>query len=335
MASSTGDNILPLANCRQIHFAEAGNPQSTCIILFFSGMLSVGTALESSIPCCFSDIQPHYIAPTIPGNGLSSTRPSNIPYHVNLCDSITALLEHLHPSDGSRDNVIEHIFVAGGSYGTVMAQMIFGAPFKSFPLGRKVRGMLLLAPFSPFREHADYTRNMTWSNWLSVGPPSQTIPWTLIPRLIRSALAMRCRDITGARALLDTALFNGMDKEELAAFEDYAMEKRGLSGEQLRMEMAQNALQSSQNWDGFVEGSDILHSNWGFDISTLDDEHVGRQRPVLIVYSESDPLGDGMALWLADAYPSSRLKMVPGGHLASLYHIEEIWTTMLDMSVLK
>ena len=70
----------------------------------------------------------HYIAPTLPGNGESSSTPTGVPYHLNLCQTITALLEELYPSTGSRGNASERLFIGGGSYGSVPAEMLYGAP---------------------------------------------------------------------------------------------------------------------------------------------------------------------------------------------------------------
>ena len=322
------EHILLLPNNRQLHYAAAGRSSSSIVVLFFSGYLSIGTASNSTLPTPLAEAGAHYVAPTIPGNGESSSTPRGIRYHTNLAKSITALLEELHPSDGSKGNAIEKLYLSGGSYGSVQAQMLYGAPHELFPYGRKVAGMLLLAPFSPFKHHKYYGRTLIWSNWISVGPPSQWIPFRLIPRILSCFIALRCKDIEGAKALLDQALFSKMDAAEKQEFEDFALEKRGKTADQFKAQMAEGALRCTKNWDGFLEGPDVLHSDWGFEPAKLDAEHSNVQRPVLIVQGDADESGGGMAQWLLENNKYAELRKIQGGHLAGLFHMGEIWGDM-------
>jgi hypothetical protein len=206
--------------------------------------------------------------------------------------------------------------------------MLYGAPYELFPYGRRIAGLILAAPFSPFKYHKDYTRDMTWTNWISVGPPSQWIPFRLVPRLVSTAIAARCKDLEGVKKLFDTLLFSKMSGEEKARFEAYALENRGVPADVLKTEMANGALRCTENWDGFLEGPDVLHSDWGFDPAALDDEH---SKPVLVVQSEADELGEGMGRWLVDSYKKARLEKISGGHIAALYCMDEIWSDLLSM----
>ena len=324
------EHLLRLPNNRQLHYASAGNESSNIVVLFFSGTLSIGSASNSTLPTPVARLGAHYIAPTLPGNGDSSSTPNGVSYHTNLCRTVTALLEELHPSEGSKGNAIERLLIGGGSYGSVPAQMLYGAPFGAFPYGRRISSLLLMAPFSPLKYHKDYARHMTWTNWLSIGPPSQWIPFRLIPRLLSTVIAARCKDMKGARGLLNTALFSKMDAEEKEAFEIFAQMKRGKTAEQLMNSMADGVLRCTANWDGFIEGPDVLHSDWGFEPAKLDGEHSNEQRPVLIVQGEADELGPGMAEWLVENYAHGMVKKIGGGHLASLYHMDEIWDDILE-----
>lgn len=314
---------------RQLHYASAGNPDASTVILMFSGYLSVGTATHAAIPKPFNQDGIHWIAPTIPGNGPSSSTPKNVPYHVNLAETMTALLEHLHPSDNRKGNAIEQLYLAGGSYGSVPCQMLFGASFSRFPYGPKIAGAMLLAPFSPFKWHKDYTKQMTWANWISVGPPSQWVPFRIVPRLLSTVIAAKCKDLKSTRSLMDQLLFSKMSEDEAQRFNTFAETKRGMTGEQLKDEMASTAFRCTVNWDGFLEGPDVLHSDWGFHPARLDDEHS--KKPVLVVLSEDDELGDGMGIWLAEKYKHAQLKRIDGGHIAALYHQDECWAELLDM----
>ena len=149
------EHILPLPDNRQLAYADNGNRNSRIIYLFFSGYMSVGTA--NNIPTPLHKLEVHFIAPTLPGNAESSTI-VGVPYNIGLCQDITTLLRHLHPSG------IDKLYLGGGSYGSVPAQMLYGAPYDLFPLGPKIAGLLILAGFSPFKQHTAYRKSMTWQN---------------------------------------------------------------------------------------------------------------------------------------------------------------------------
>ena len=346
--AAQNESILELSHGRQLHYAAAGDPTSNVVILFFEGYFSIGTARESSVP---EALRPaHYITPTLAGNGQSSETPKGGAYNVNLCQTMTALLEELHPSDNSKSNAIDKLYLGGGSYGTVPCQMLFGAPYSLFPYGRTIAGMILAAPFSPFRQHKNYAKSLIWSNWISVGPPSQWMPFRLVPRLLSMFIAHRCKDITGARSLMDMALFSKMDEAEKQQLENFAQEKQGMNVEQFKNEMARGrcekslcclykrscpidssagALRCMENWQGFLEGPDVLHSDWGYELSKLDEEHP---KPVLVVLSEADDLGAGMGEWLAENYRHGKLKTVKGGHIAALFCWDEMFDDLVQQA---
>ena len=143
-------------------------------------------------------------------------------------------------------------------------------------------------------------------------------------------IALQCKDINGAIRLLDKALFSKMDAEEQARFEAFARDKRGKTAEEFKTSMAEGALKCTTNWGGFLEGPDILHSDWGFEPARLDEHHSNERRPVLIMQGDADDLGEGMSQWLVDNYGYARLMKVSGGHLAGLYHMDDAWTDLLD-----
>ncbi|KAF9452073.1 hypothetical protein P691DRAFT_785428, partial [Macrolepiota fuliginosa MF-IS2] len=177
------EKLLNLPGGRALAYEHSGNPNSKTIVLFFHGVFDVGSAARPSPTLLKHDV--HYIAPTLPGWGNSSTRayPNKTPFYLAIAQDTTALLEHLHPGCSSAPEGEYKLYVSGGSYGTVAAQMIFNASPEVFPPGRHITACLLLAPFSPFRYQKDYVKGMTWRNYISVGPPSQCIPWRLTQRL--------------------------------------------------------------------------------------------------------------------------------------------------------
>lgn len=320
-ANGECEHILPLDNGRQLSFTRNGPSNARTVILFFSGLFSVGSSYDVAEPC--RAIGAQSVAPTLPGMGHSSTRRADMSYHESLARDMNALLAHLYPRDD-----YDALYVAGGSYGTVPAQMLFGASYSIFPAGRKIVGCVLLAGFSPLKYHTDYQSSLTWANWFSVGPPSR-LPFRILQRIFKSAIGPKLATQQGAETLLRQLLFNDMDAEERSIFDAWLLRK-GESEHDLLVRMARGAVASSENWDGFMEVSDVLHSDWGFDYATLDDEHTSK--PVLIVTSARDKIGGRMNMWLADATSrSSRLMTIPGGHISSLFYMDEIWAEILKL----
>lgn len=315
------EHILPLPGGRQLAYAHNGPPASRIVIIFYSGLMSVGNASNVPAPC--QQIGAHWLAPTLPGFGNSSTRAdASEPYHVALARDVAALLDHLYPTAA-----YDVIFLAGGSYGTVQAQMLYGAPYELFPPGRKIGGCLLLGGFSPFKYDTNYTKSLNWSNWFSIGPPAQWIPFHLLQRLGSVVIASKMKTLDGAKTFLDTVLFNKMGAQEKDRLAQY-LEKRGITRDEFVDKMARDAVRSCRTWDGFYEVSDVVHADWGFDPATLDDDHASK--PVLVVGGEDDDLGGSNNAWLVANYKSAKLKMIPGGHISAIYYMDEIFNEFLN-----
>jgi pimeloyl-ACP methyl ester carboxylesterase len=315
------EHILTVPDGRQLAYAHNGNPSSRKVVVFFPGLFGVGTARD--VPEPMRSVQAHWISLTLPGMGnTSSTRPG-VPYCVNLARDVSALLNYLHPGG------IDQLFVAGGSYGTVAAQMIYGAPYDIFPQGRSIAGCLIAAGFSPFKYHKDYAKSLIWPNYISVGPPSQIVPLRLVQRLLRSFLASKLSTIEGAERFLRDALFDKMDGDERAMFDKYLVKQGEITGQFIR-NMAETVIRSTNNWDGFMEVSDVLHSDWGFVPNQLDDEHA--RKPILIVGSDKDELGNRMNEWLVQNYKAAHSKQVAGGHISALFYQDELWVQMLELA---
>ncbi|KAJ7057103.1 Alpha/Beta hydrolase protein [Mycena amicta] len=319
------EKLLPLPNNRMLAYEEAGDATSTLIVIFFHGVFGVGRAPERLSPVLVEK-KAHYITPTLPGWGNSSTRTGKS-YHEALAEDITALIEHLHP-----DTKEMKIYICGGSYGSVPAQMLYGASFDVFPPGKHVRGCLLAAPFSPFKHHTDYTRGMTWSNYFSVGPPSQIIPFNLLQRVVGAGVSMRFtgpKNVQKAEKFLRGFLFDSASAEEKAAFKAWR-EQQGLEEGQFEGKMAESMSKSMEKTRvGFIECGQVLHSDWGFVPKDLDDAHtVGRR--VVIAASTDDELGPEFAKWLKANYKNSSLKWVPGKHISALYEMDNLLAELLQ-----
>ena len=324
--------ILRLPSNRQLHYAAIGDPASTTLIVFFSGYMSVGTVptpLPDPLLHLPSGGTAHYVAPTIPGNGASSPTAPGLPYHASLLRDLDALLTSLYPAGPA---AIERFYVGGGSYGSIPAQMVFGADdATTFPWARKLRGLLLLAPFSPFRLHKDYARDMTWTNWVGVGPVAKWVPFGTVQWLASCAMASMLSDVPKSEKFMRDFVFGKMGDEERADCRRW-LESRGLTEDEWISEMAEGPRKctggNEGGWRGFLEGPKVVHSDWGFKPWELGSER-GR---ALIAAGDEDDLGLGMARWLRNNYQGARLEVVKGGHVATLWHIDEIWLELLQMN---
>lgn len=318
--SGEEEHILPLSNNRQLAYAHNGPATSRTVIIFFPGLFGVGRAPRVSEAC--RDVQAHFIAPTLPGMGNSSTRDKSVPYHVSLARDISALLSHLYPTDA-----FDTLYLSGGSYGTVPAQMLYGASYELFPAGRKIAGCLLIAGFSPLKYHHGYAKTLSWQNWFSFGPPTQLLPFHLLQWLFRKIIGSHMNTQDGAGAFLQQHIFSKMDDAERSKFKQW-LEINGLSEDSFIAKMACDTIRCNQNWDGFMEVSDVMHSDWGFEPKELDDEHASK--PMLVVGSSVDQLGGTSNDWLVENYRSARLKLLPGGHISALFYMDELWEDLFE-----
>ncbi|KAJ7739987.1 Alpha/Beta hydrolase protein [Mycena maculata] len=317
------EKYLTLIDGRTLAYGDTGDASSSLVVIFLHGVFGVGSASTSLSPVLIEK-KVHYITPTLAGWGYSSPRPSSKSYAAVLTSDMTELITHLHP-----DTHNLRIYVAGGSYGTVPAQMLYGAPFDTFPLGRNIVGCLIAAPFSPFKWHKEYTQSMTWMNWFSVGPPSRILPFRPIQRMAVLGISMKMSTVDEAEAFLRGLLFDSAAPEERAAFAKWR-EAHGLEEGVFERQMASNMVKSiSKSWAGFIEVADVIHSDWGFRPDSLDEEHTLR-RSIMVAASSDDDLGPHMATWLRANYKNSSLKWVAGKHLSALYEMDNMWAEMME-----
>ena len=172
------EKLLALPDGRTLAYEHTGPPTGPSVIIFFSGTLSVGSASPARHHPALASA--HYIAPTLPGYGNTSPPSKGVTYAATIAGDMRALLNDLYPDQGP-----VNLYIAGGSFGTVAAQMLYGAPFDTFPQGRNIRKMLLLSGIPPIEPDFNYARWMTWQNYIAAGPPARYIPFRIIPRLIK------------------------------------------------------------------------------------------------------------------------------------------------------
>jgi hypothetical protein len=315
----SNEQILTLPGGRQLAYEHNGSPNSTKVVIFFHGIFSIGTA-DYLLPVV-RDREMHSIAPTLPGWGNSSPVPPGTTFAAYLVSAVSALLDHLHPLTSA--GPAPEIYLSGGSFGTAPAQILFGAPHDAFPHGRHIAGLLLIGPFAPFHCYPAYARSLTWLNWLSVGPPQRWIPLNLLHRMLASAMRATFRDPARVENLLRRALFDKMDDAERAKFARWR-EERGYAEGQLERELSANSVRSvASSWDGYLRTAGVLHADWGFCPSTLDEAHA---KPVLVVSSDRDEEAPrAHARWLVENYKLARLRTVEGGHISSLFEMNDIF----------
>ena len=317
------EKYLDLPGGRRLAYAENGNPSSSTLIIFFHGTFGVGAVDTLQKYLVEKDV--HFVAPTLAGWGKTSPRNKDIPFHVGLASDTTALIDHLRPvKEGLK------IYIAGGSFGTVPAQMLYGASFDIFPSGRNVVGCMVMAPLSPFKLHKDYTKSMTMLNYIGVGPPSQYIPFNLVRRLGSVVFKNKLNTPEKAEAFVRQVVFDKMGEEEKAEFAKWREERGKVEG-QVEREFGQTVMRSVQEtWVGFIETADVIHGDWGFAPNALDEEH--NSRPILLVTSEGDTMApDAMAKWLAENYKNGHYRSVNGGHLATMFHMNELWQELFEL----
>jgi pimeloyl-ACP methyl ester carboxylesterase len=324
------EQLLALPDGRTLAYAHAGTFTSSTVVIFFTGTLSVGDASHPNPVLMSKGV--HYIAPTLPGYGNTSPPAHGVTYAATVARDTSALLDQFYPDASNLS-----LYIGGGSFGTVPAQMLYGAPFSTFPAGRQLKGLLLLGAFPPFQNDEErgfiYTRSMTWSNYISVGPLSRVIPFRLLQHGVKWVIQSKLSSQEKAEAFLRQFLFDKMDDEEKEAFRAWR-EKRGSEEGQFERERAQILRRSvEKSWEGFLSTQEVLHGDWGWGgkkLGELDQEHT-EGRKVLIVTSDKD---DGApAEWgeyLSTKYANARLKSLRGGHIASLCHLDEIWTDLLE-----
>ncbi|KAL6849625.1 hypothetical protein ACO1O0_009167 [Amphichorda felina] len=321
-AKGAEEHILDLGLGRQVAYAHNGPTASRTVVIFFSGLFSVGSAPDVPQPCRALGV--HWIHPTLPGLGRSSARAAGEEYHVALARDMTALLDHLYPTGD-----FDRLYVGGGSYGTVPAQILYGAAYHVFPAGRKLAGCLLQAGFSPFRYHVGHAQTLSWHTWFSVGPPSQLVPFQLLQRTLSTLLALKFRTIDGVKAFLEQTLYSRMGADEQARMAEF-LAGRGRTRDEFVDAAARGVVRCCEQWAGFHEVSDVIHSDWGFDPAALDDDHA--RCPVLVVGSDGDPQGGSTNAWLGASYTSARVRTVPGGHMSTLFYTDELWREVFEMS---
>jgi pimeloyl-ACP methyl ester carboxylesterase len=165
----SNEKYISLSDGRQLAYTDQGDIGSNKIFIFFHGAFGIG---DSSIEKNFyKEIGYHFITPTLPGWGNSSPWPENQPISHYPNDIHQLLL-------GLKKNHCKNlrITVAGGSYGSVFAQICFGTSTDIMPEIINVQSLIVFSGFSSFRYHKKYTNGMSWLNYFMLGMPAIHFP---------------------------------------------------------------------------------------------------------------------------------------------------------------
>ncbi|KAG2122471.1 Alpha/Beta hydrolase protein [Suillus clintonianus] len=312
------EQYLPLRDGRTLAYAEDGNISSKTVVLHFHGLFTVGGALLKSPVLLSKNI--HLIMPTLPGWGNTSPPPPSTPYNDCIASDMTTLLSHLYPD--SNDRGIK-LYISGSSFGSVPAQILYGAPYDKFPFGRCISGVLLTGALTPFRYHKDYAKQMTWESYFMFGPIGYYVPFNLVSHVMKFMLARKMATIEGAGARLRETFFNRMDQAEQEMFARWS-EKHGTVPENVVRRMGEGCVKSvSKSWEGFMLTLPLLHSDWGFRPDALDEEH-SRPRVLLTAGKDDHMTPVTYAHYLAANYKNARIKDIGGGHMSMLYKNDEL-----------
>ncbi|KIK96952.1 hypothetical protein PAXRUDRAFT_825439 [Paxillus rubicundulus Ve08.2h10] len=324
-SSSTEEQYLPMPRGRTLAYSAAGTPTSTTVALYLHGAFTVGNASKPPKPMVDEDKPIHYICPTLPGWGKTSPPLPDTEYVDCVTGDMTALLEHLYPNNADEIK----LYVAGASFGSLPAQMLYGAPYAKFPFGRRIAGLLLVVPTASYRHFTDYYKTLDWFSYLFAGPIVKYDYFQIVPKIMALLIGAQFANADRAEAALKRSLFATMDDDEREVYRKWREDNRVSEREALR-ELAELAVRSVQtSWEGIRMLPRIGHADWGFHPDTLDEEH--NRPPVLVVSARQDRMAPEVhQRYLVDHYKNARMKYIDGGHSAPRYYMDELWDELFS-----
>lgn len=315
------EKLLAVSDGRTLAYAEGGDISSSIVVIHFHSIFSIGQVNHLSMYLLRKEKGVHFLAPTLPGWGKTSPPSRASSFAACVIADITALLEHL-----SKDRKDLRIYVCGSKYGSIPAQILYGAPFDIFPLGRHISALLIPHPFCPFRSHTQYTPSFNFLMWMMFGAPSRILPSNLVLRYYKRTLKQKLSTTECAQSLVRRA-FSGLKTADREVFVR-SMKKQGLTEEQAGWERARAAVMSvSSSWEGYLAIPSVIRSDWGFMPAMLDEEHA--RRPVLIVTQKPCDMGQR----LVEDYKNVHPIYCKGTDFCMVREAEDIWECFLSMGV--
>ncbi|KAH7105557.1 hypothetical protein BKA62DRAFT_813297 [Auriculariales sp. MPI-PUGE-AT-0066] len=320
--SSSNEQYLTLPDERVLAYAQCGNLQSNTVVIWFHGIMAVGEAKK--LPKGLDGKDVHFISPTLPGLRA---------FHEVVPKDTLALILHLHPDALTNDDF--RLFVAGGSYGTVPAQIVYGCSHDLFPLNtsQKMKGCLLASGFCPMYRFPEFTSHLTWANYIAIGSWSVAIPFRLIPRLITVGISLQVNTLEKARSFVQKFIIDKMSEEERRSIEA----AQGRTVEEVRDHMGDIVFRSTQkSWEGYIDFSHAANSDWKlrpevFKQAPGDEIEAELTTPRVLVTTthEDDLAAPVFSEWSAKNFKNAELKVYPGGHIGILGYMKEVWEALL------
>lgn len=255
----TAEKLLTLPGGRKLAYEHAGIFTSLTLVIFFHGSLSVGSAARPSPVLLSKGV--HYVAPTLPGYGNTSPPARGTTYTATIANDISTLIQHLYPETSNIS-----LYICGHSFGSVAAQILYSTPTTVFPESRSIKGLLLISAFPPFRNDKEkgfvYTANMTWSTYMSVGPPSCFIPFRLVQQAIKFAIQPNFATQARAETFVRQFMFDIMGPKEKEVVEAWKKKNESEEGELERQIATLTRRSVEKTWEGFLSTPDVMNSDW-------------------------------------------------------------------------
>ncbi|CAF3718302.1 unnamed protein product [Rotaria sp. Silwood1] len=316
------EKYFSLSDARQLAYTEQGDTDSNKIIIFFHGAFGVGHSLNQNN--CYKEIGYHFIMPTLPGWGNSSSWPKNQPIS-NYPNDIHQLLSSLKKNVNKNLRIV----VAGSSYGSVFAQICFGTSIDIMPETINIQSLIILSGFSPFKYHKKYTTGMGWSNYFAIGKPGIYFP--VILKLVGLYIQKKVRHIEEIKRLVRKKFFDQLSDEEKVKLSKWEEENNKTAEWAIDIISRCICLSVSKTMTGFNNIPHVLHSDWGFDPKKLASTP---KRKVLVVATQGDEISHmEMSTYLVESYPNAEIKIFSGGHLGTFFELDIIiknWLIDLD-----
>eukprot|EP00834_Sanchytrium_tribonematis_P006524 NODE_489_length_6860_cov_1.209289.p3 type:complete len:303 gc:universal NODE_489_length_6860_cov_1.209289:220-1128(+) len=290
---------LTLSDCRLLQYTESGVLTSKKVIVLFHGLFSVGDAHAQHE--FYKKLNVHCIAQNLPGWVQSSPWPKNKPVK-EFAHDVDQMLKHV-----LKDVTNHDIYVMGGSYGSVFAQIAAGNL-------EYVKHMMIVGGFSSFYRNKDYAKGMSWLNWISVGPPGYY--FTFIGKMIAAGIKSKIKTEEGARSIMEKAMH--LSDEDKSLSKEWTI-RTGKTLEGLIDKMSKDMMLSMKYTNvGYHQVPIFINEDWGFDPEEISSKHIK------IICARNDKQAHmSMHEWNAKHYETD-LEIIEGGHLAAVFTIDQM-----------
>ncbi|KAH8799289.1 hypothetical protein DL96DRAFT_1824410 [Flagelloscypha sp. PMI_526] len=239
--------------------------------------MTVGTANPPLGNVAHKDV--HFITLTLPGWGLSSPRPSGVPFHTIVRRDTPA--PKAPPS--------RH---AGGSYGSIPTQVIYGSSLDEFPQRDRIVRVLVLACLVALYKVPDYGEHMTMSTYLSFGPMAYNSPFKILLRIAAWSIRTHVSTPEKGTAFIEGFIF---DKILWASTSTKAFKRHTQSTAPSFFFLEKPQTSYIRNYCRFSDTSIAVNADCGlrddiFRSPTDSTQHYPGFAPVLIVAATGDDM---------------------------------------------